>query len=192
MLSDLVTSNTCDYLVSCHCVTDCALSSMQLRVMTAYGPQEDDKPDNINNFYQKLEEEIIKCEEDECGLVIELDANAKIGNNLINGDPNTMSENGRILWNIAEHRKCTIVNTSEACKGTITRSRTKKGRREESVLDYVIVNQKVAPYVKEMIIDESKDKALTSYKKKKKVVSDHNILICSLNIPHKRPKQRHE
>ena len=67
-----------------------------------------------------------------------------------------MSVNGKILWDIMERGECTVVNTSEKCKGTITRSRTKANKLEESILDYVIVNPIIAPYVTGMEIDESK------------------------------------
>ena len=170
-----------------------SLDSMNLRIMTAYGPQEDALPDTINNFYQKLEEEIMKCEEDDCGLIIEMDANAKLGSELIEGDPNPMSGNGKILWGIVQRRNCVVVNGTPRCSGVLTRSRTREGRKEESVLDYIIVNQKAEPFLQEMKIDEKKEKVLTRYLKKKIVTSDHNILSCSLNIPHRRPpKQRIE
>ena len=85
-----------------------------------------------------------------------MDANAKLGKDLINGDPNTMSDNGKILWDITQRRSCLVVNTTNKCKGTITRNRSRSGKTEESVIDYVIVNQKVEPYVQEMVIDEKK------------------------------------
>ena len=168
-------------------VVEIILSTMSLRIMTAYGPQEDSSPDTINEFYRKFEEEIIKCEEDNCGLVIEMDANAKLGRDIIEKDPNPMSENGRILWGIVQRRNCYVVNATDKCNGTITRSRTRKGVKEESILDYMIVNQKIEPYIHSMNIDENKEMVLTRFLKKNIVVSDHNILTCSLNIPHHGP-----
>ena len=53
------------------------------------------------------------------------------------------------------------------------------GKKEESVLDYIIVNSLVAPYVEEMEIDESKAKALTRFKKGTSVPSDHDYLSCN-------------
>ena len=104
-----------------------------------------------------------------------------------------MSSNGSILFDITERRNCIVVNTTDKCCGTITRSRIRNNKKEESILDFVIVNQKVAPYVKSMVIDETKEKVLTRYTKKKKIISDHNIITCSLSIPHtKPPKQRVE
>ena len=71
---------------------------------------------------------------EEEGLIIELDCNAKLGKDIIKGDPHDMSGNGKILWDIIQRRSCTVVNSTEKCKGVITRSRMKSGIKEESVL----------------------------------------------------------
>ena len=127
-----------------------------IRFLTAYGPQEGESDDKINKFYCTLEEEIVSCEERNCGLVIEMDANAKLGKDIIKGDPHEMSSNGKLLWDIINRRNCTVVNTTEKCTGVITRSRMKKHVKEESVIDYIIVNPLMIPYLEEMNIDESK------------------------------------
>ena len=54
--------------------------------------------------------------------------------------------------------------------------------KEQSVLDYVIVNAAAAPYVENMVIDESKVKSLTRYTKGKAVPSDHHLITCMFNI----------
>ena len=171
-------------------VVEVSLNSMNVRFMSAYGPQEEANPEKINAFYQKLEEEIVKCEEDDCGLIAEMDANAKLGSSLIKDDPHTMSENGRLLWDVTQRRNCLVVNTSVDCNGVITRSRIRNGKPEKSVLDYVIINQKVQPYLQQMTIDEKKEKVLTRFTKKKVVASDHNIITCNFNIPHRKPPQK--
>ena len=99
--------------------------SVTVRFLTAYGPQEDASDDIINKFYSALEEEILCCELENCGLIAELDCNAKLGKEIIAADPNAMSSCGRILWEIVMRRDCTVVNTTEACVGGITRSRMK-------------------------------------------------------------------
>ena len=164
-------------------VVEVALKFMTIRFLTGYGPQEDTSEDVLNNFYASLEEEIIHCEQENCGMVAELDCNAKLGQELIIGDPNKMSNNGRLLWEIMERRDCTVVNTTSMCHGVITRSRKKGKVREESVLDYVIVNAIMLPYVDTMEIDETKATSLTRYKKGKAIPSDHNTLKCTFNIP---------
>ena len=164
-------------------VTELELKEMTIRFLTGYGPQEDDSADKINKFYCTLEEEIIKCEDRNCGLIIEMDCNAKLGKNIIQGDPHDMSGNGKLLWDVIQRRNCCVVNATEKCKGTITRSRTKGKIKEESVIDFVIVNQKIQPYIEEMEIDETKVKALTRFRKGNSVPSDHNHIKCTFNIP---------
>ena len=94
-----------------------------MRFLTGYGPQEDDNEDHINKFYCILEEEIVSCEERNCGLIIEMDCNAKLGKEIIKGDPHEMSNNGKILWDIMKRRNCTVINATKMCEGVITRSR---------------------------------------------------------------------
>ena len=159
------------------------LKETAIRFCTGYGPQEDDCDEKINKFYSTLEEAIISCEERNCGLIIELDCNAKLGKDIIKGDPHSMSGNGKMLWDIVVRRNCTVVNSTDKCKGVITRSRMKNEKKEESVIDYIIVNSLIAPYLEEMQIDESKSKALTRFKKGITVSSDHNYLSCTFNIP---------
>ena len=110
-------------------VMEITLRSMTIRFLTAYGPQEEHSEDVINKFYSTLEEEIVNCEDDNCGLIAELDCNAKLGNNIIKGDPNEMSGNGRIFWDILERRSCTVVNATSKCTGCLTRSRVERKRK---------------------------------------------------------------
>ena len=84
-----------------------------------------------------------------------------------------------------------IVNTHELCSGAITRKRVlsnKNGiiKTEESILDYIIINQTMAEYLTKMTIDEDRIHVLTKYASrkgiKKLVKSDHNILTCHFNL----------
>ena len=169
-------------------VIEIELGDLTVRFLTAYGPQEEDKEENINKFYNSLEEEIIACEERHCGLIMELDCNAKLGKDIIQGDPHNMSSNGKLLWDIVKRHGCTIVNATDKCVGVITRSRWRKQSKEESVIDFFIVNPMITPYIEKMEVDESKSKALTRFKKGITIPSDHNYLHCTFNIPVKKRK----
>ena len=104
-----------------------------------------------------------------------------------------MSGNGKLLWDIVQRQGCCVVNSTPKCKGVITRSRVKGNTKEESVLDYVMINSRMVPYLEEMEIDESKTKALTRYSKGLPIPSDHNFVKCTFNIPlQKRLKPREE
>ena len=174
-------------------VIEIVLKAMTIRFLTGYGLQEGAPEDEINKFYAAFEEEVIRCEQDGCGLIAELDFNAKLGMEIIKGDPNPMSVNGRLMWEIVQRQECTVVNATELCKGTLTRSRMKKDIKEESVLDYVIVNARIQPFLQQMEIDEAKAKALARFQKGRAVTSDHNTLTCTFNIPvDKKPPPRTE
>ena len=108
-------------------VVEVGFDALSVRFLTAYGPQEEAPEDKINKFYSTLEEEIMRCEQEGCALIAELDCNAKLGCDIIKGDPNTISNNGKMLLDILERRQCMVVNGSEKCIGTITRSRMKGG-----------------------------------------------------------------
>ena len=94
-------------------VIEVAFKCITVRFLTAYGPQEDAPEDVINKFYLTLEEEIVRCEQENCALIAELDCNAKLGSGIIEGDPHTMSSNGKVLWDILERRGCSVINGSD-------------------------------------------------------------------------------
>ena len=85
-------------------VVEVKIGKLPLRLITAYCPQEDENKDKINMFYRKLEEEIVSCETNGCGMVLELDCNAKLGSSIIKGDAHLMSKNGKLLWEIKQRR----------------------------------------------------------------------------------------
>ena len=65
-------------------------------------------------------------------IILQLDANAKIGKTHINEEPNEETANGRIMLDIVDRQNLTIVNTLELCKGLITRERITENRIEKS------------------------------------------------------------
>ena len=64
-----------------------------------------------SEFYSVLEEEI----------VLTVDANEKLGNQIIKEAPHEMSSNGRLLFSLVERLNLVIVNSTMKCHGTITR-----------------------------------------------------------------------
>ena len=158
-----------------------------VRIINAYGPQEDSyNKHEIYEFWQELEEEIVSAIENKCLLVIELDANAKLGKEHIKNDPNDTTENGKLLLDILGRHNLTVVNTMDICDGTITRERRTKTRIEKSVLDYIIVCSRMKEYARRMVIDEKRIHVLTKFASKKDLkkhkVSDHNVLFCMFSI----------
>ena len=154
-----------------------------IRIINAYGPQEDDSnKDEIYRFWQEIEEEITNAKDDNCMIVIQMDANAKIGKKHVKNDPNDDTHNGRILIDVVERQKLVIVNTMELCKGVITRERITATNTERSVIDYIIICEDMKKFLEEMIIDEDRVHVLTKHTGRKQTVSDHNIMYSKLSI----------
>ena len=77
-------------------VVQVKVGNLEVRVINAFGPQEDScNKGNIWKFWQELEGEIINAKEENCAVLLEFDANAKLGSKIIANDPNCMSENGK-------------------------------------------------------------------------------------------------
>ena len=97
----------------------------EIRIINAYGPQEDESNlDEIYRFWQEIEEEITNAKDDDCMIIIQLDANTKIGKKHLKNDSNDETPNGRILIDIVERQNMTIANTMEL--GAMQRSHYKR------------------------------------------------------------------
>ena len=136
-------------------------------------------------FFIALKEEIVKASLHGKGVYIEMDANSKLGPKEIDGDPHQQSENGKILSRIIKRQSLTVMNNvKNKCKGKITRRRITKKSKEESVIDFVIVNSEIEDIISEVIIDEERKYVLASFRKCKNGVkvkeSDHNSIITHL------------
>ena len=161
------------------------LKCKQIRVISGYGPQENWVEEKRMNFFTALETEIEKAMLAGKSLIVEMDANSKMGSKYISKDPHEMSPNGAILASIVE-RHLTVVNGSNMCKGAITRRRVTKKKVEESVIDIVLVSSDMMESLVEMEIDEAKKYVLTKITKTKKGVkvqdSDHNTILTEFNL----------
>lgn len=155
------------------------IGNIPTRIITAYGPQEGAQKSEANTFYSRLDEEIVSAQEASCGIILEMDCNAKLGKDVIKGDPaENISDNGKRLLKIIEEHGLHLVNASKKCKGIITRQRiTKKGtsqeRIEKSVINFLIVDEKIAPFIIEMNIDDQREKVFLQkirIRKLKKVI----------------------
>ena len=157
-----------------------------VRIINAYGPQEDTENQVVMKFWEELEEEIVDAENNNCLILVELDANAKIGRDNLKDDPNNISTNGKLLLDLVERNNLCIANTTSVCKGVITRERKTTSKIEKSAIDYIIVCNNMKEYLEEMFIDEDRLYVLTKYAgkmgSKKMVTSDHNVLVAKFSI----------
>ena len=161
------------------------MPEIKIRLINAYGPQEQDNPLIILNFWQSLECEICKARDEGCLIIIELDANAKVGEEVIKSDPNPCSNNGKLLLDMISRQNMTIANASDKCEGLITRKRILENLNiENSILDYVLLCNNMTEYLKGMIIDDKRTLTLRRpiQANGKSVLSDHNVIICTFSL----------
>ena len=130
------------------------IENRDIRVMSGYGPQESWPETDRMAFFLALEEEIVKAELDGKSILIELDANSKLGPELIPGDLHSQSDNGKILAAIIARHGLVIGNSMKQCQGLITRKRVTKNATEESIIDFVIFSDDLKNEVDSIVIDE--------------------------------------
>ena len=169
------------------------LGKEQIRIINGYGPQEHEDTSSILRYWQELEAEVIKAKDCNRNIIIQMDANAKLGSDIIKGDPHSMSNNGKILHDLVERQDLVILNALDICRGSITRERIFEDKSEKSIIDYIIVTRGLLQHLIDMKIDEDTEYVLARYIKTKsgvKVInSDHNVLSCKFSIAiNKKPK----
>ena len=116
-----------------------------------------------------------------------MDSNSWLGNNCFNLDPNPQNENGKMFMNFLERNEnISVLNMHHKCEGSITRSRKVGNTFEESVLDYILVCDKMLPFFDKMVVDEKKVLSLTNFRGKniseKAKVSDHNVIMMEFSL----------
>ena len=118
---------------------------------------------------------------------MQFDGNLWAGQELIPGDPRSQNRNGKLFSEFLDrHPHISIVNALPQCEGLISRRRFRDNKIEESILYFFVVCSKVLPFVKRMVIDESKNYILTNYrqvgKTGKSIDSDHFTEYLDLDI----------
>ena len=131
------------------------------------------------------------------GLIIQFDGNLHAGSELIKGDPNKQNQNGKLFCELLNRNPhLSAVNALDICKGVITRRRELENKQEEAVLDFFIINDKVRPLVKKMIVDEQRDYTLINLAQIKKnqrmIETDHNAIIVEMEVETENNKQNRE
>ena len=123
-----------------------------------------------------------------------MDANSKLGPELIPSDPHARTPNGQIIADIMVRHGLTVVNGMEdKCDGTVTRRRVTKDGTEESAIDLVIVSDDLESVVDSLLIDENRKYVLTKIVKTKRGItkqeSDHNVLVSKLKFSWNRKRK---
>ena len=168
-------------------VVEAKLGKSKVRYLNAYGVQENASSSDKMEFYSILDEEVENAFNNNCLVCVQLDANGKLGNEIINGDPNEISPNGRLLLDLINRKSLVVVNSTDKCNGIITRMKVKAQSTERSVLDYFIVCQEFYSLVISLLVDEERTHILTRFYKRNGVVrvveSDHNLLVLNVSCP---------
>ena len=134
-------------------------------------------------FFLALEEEISKANMAGKSVILEMDANSKLGGKYVKPDPNETSENGKILEGITERHALSVANGIEGKgSGIITGNRITKKYFQESLIDYVLLSRDMLPLLVTCKIDSERKHFLTKTTKKKRIESDHNSIVTTLNI----------
>ena len=172
------------------------MGSLTVRVVTAYGPQEYAPVSQKNKFWDFLDEEACLAEMEGQGLIIQMDGNLHAGPDLVHNDPNQQNRNGKLFEQyLARNPSIHIGNNFDICKGNITRKRLLENRIESSVLDFYLVNEKMKPFLTEIIIDEERNYCLRNYSQYKKnnrvIETDHNLMIAEfdIDVPKRKPER---
>ena len=105
-------------------VAEIKVNLKEIRVITGYGPQESWSVAERMPFFAALEEEITKAQMNNKSVILQMDANSKLGPEIIKGDMHSQSGNGSILAGILERHAISVINGLEGvCDGRITRQR---------------------------------------------------------------------
>jgi hypothetical protein len=156
-----------------------------IRVISGYGPQENIEEGKRLPFFLALETEIEKATLAGKSIVIETDANSKLGSKYIPNDPHEISPNGELLAAIIERHNLTLGNGSPKCRGTVTRKRTTRNRTETSAIDVVMWSSDLNKHIVSVHIDEDRQHVLSKIHNTKKGAkikeSDHNTIITEFD-----------
>ena len=163
------------------------VGNIPIRIIVGYGVQENASKEKKDKFWDFIEKEVVQAELEDQGLIIQMDGNLHAGEGLVKDDPNPQNQNGRLFVQFLQRNpSLTVVNALSICKGLITRQRILESRTEKAVLDFFLVNDKLSPFLKSMIVDEKREFPLSNFsqiKKNKRVTeTDHNGLILELEI----------
>ena len=96
-------------------VIQAKIGNYNCRFINAYGPQEYAKLEDKIAFYARLDQEVKNAKFYNCMVCLEMDANAKVGLEVIKNDPNQMSSNGEYLVDFTERNNLIICNATDMC-----------------------------------------------------------------------------
>ena len=164
--------------------------SCSIRVVVAYGPQENEPIEVKEEFFKDVEIEVkaSKVNGDNCVIVGDLNSKIELKNDKVQ----YLSNNGKYLAELILKCNLKVLNFSPECTGKWThviRTSDKK-----SVIDYIIGDEGFYNKATNTLIDEeclcTPFRAIHDKKGTRAQYTDHNTLICNFEI--ERGKQKKE
>ena len=168
-------------------VAEIKVAKKEIRIITGYGPQENWTESDRLPFFIALEAEVVKAEMENKSVIIQMDANSKLGPEIIKNDPHAQTPKGKLLSDIMVRHGLLVVNGIEdKCNGAITRKRVTKNGTEESIIDFVIISSELEKDLESLTVDEDRKHVLEKITRNKKgirkVKSDHNVLVSKFKF----------
>ena len=164
---------------------------LNARIGLIYMPQESRTSiETLKEIYRVIEEEVQKSIEMNEKIVVMGDLNCKIGE-IIKGNSVVVTKGGKLLLKIINKYKLKIVNAEKCCQGLWTR----REGENESILDYIIVNEENIEVIENMIIDTNQ--MITPYSieisngTKVRKYSDHFTITCTINWTMEKETTKH-
>ena len=111
---------------------------------------------NRNLFYQNLSIQSEQAFLSGNSVIMVGDFNAKLGKDVIGGDVDPMSLNGKLLFSLCNKYNLFVLNSSNLCKGVFIRIHSYRNKVEKSVLEYVLISADSYPQFVSMHMDEEK------------------------------------
>ena len=111
---------------------------MKIRCVCGY-TQEKYNDDQKDKFWEFISREVMEAEENQQGILIQMDANAHAGASVIKHDMLPQNNNGkRLCAFLSQHPSVTVVNAMDLCEGTVTRIRKTVKSVEKSTIDFIL------------------------------------------------------
>ena len=157
--------------------------TFSLRIIVGHAPQETDKLDVRERFFEKMKVEFERGQLNGDSIVVMGDMNGRIDTQ---GDPKRNSPNGQSLKHFKDDHKLHIANFHPNATGKWTRIQLTTKGEVKSDIDYLLLDEPLYDTISDIIVDEGKIQTpywITTKKKQKRVTfSDHCAIIMILDV----------
>ena len=164
---------------------DLNLKGLNLKLIVAYGPNEDAAKEEKDNFFNNLQT-VVESNSSSQEILILGDLNARVGNNkqdsygAIGKEGEDMqSPNGEILIDFCIRNNLKIANTFFKHKSIHKWTRVSEERNERSIIDYVIVSNHLFYKTQDVKVRRGAE-----------IYSDHFLLEARFSMQNFRTKQK--